>query len=457
MLGNIIDIYKMTDEREEKLWNDAIFIFDSSALLDFYFFPKKTRYKIYTEIFEKLPNRLWIPAHVQFEYLKNREKIIKKPIAEKFIPLEKEVKTINSKAIEIKNYVDSIINKTKKDDKHPHIEQSTISEFKTEIESFIKTTENFEKAFLNQIDVAKTEVLSVESNDDVLDSIEKYFNVGTEFAFDKILEITKEGKHRYEFKIPPGYGDLKNGDKKGTQIFGDLIIWKQIIEYSVEKKAPILFITNDISKDDDWCYIGKDNKIVSPREELIKEINDVSSIEFWIYSQPDFLYYSNKYLKSEIEDESIKNASFILHKHNRHQEHLTYKCSKCERINTVYKTDLNLDFECVASDDRHMGNENQYEAIEEFECECGNEVVASFQVWEYPVGSHNYDSIELYGGELIDSFYFTINFFNEEESGEAQCDICGVPCDIDSMIHMPDIGYICSNHEIHPCNKRHHD
>lgn len=455
-MEKILNIYKMTNEREKKLWNNAVFIFDSSALLDFYFFPKNTRSKIYAEIFEKMPNRLWIPNHVQFEYLKNREKIIKKPIAENFIPLEKEVKAVFTKINEVKNYVDSIINKTKKDDKHPHIEQTKISPFKTEMEAFIKTTQSFEKDFLEQIDLAKKEVLSVEDNDDIFDAIEKHFNVGAEFSFDKILGITKEGKHRYEFKIPPGYGDLQKGDKKGTQIFGDLIIWKQIIEYSIEKKLPIIFITNDISKDDDWCYINKDKKIISPREELIKEINDASGVEFWIYTQPDFLYNSNKYLNSTIEEASIKNASSMLNTRNSNQEFLTYKCSQCKRINTVYKNDLDLDFECIGSDDRSMGNENQYEAKEYFECECGNKIEATFEIWEYPVGSHSYDSIELYGGELIDSFYFTIDFFNEEER-EVECDICGVSCDIDDMIYMEDIGYICPHHEANPQNKHYDD
>lgn len=70
----------MNDEKETYLWNNAIFVFDSSSLLDLYFVPKNSREKIYEEIFKKLENRLWLPFHVQYEYLKNREKIIIKPI-----------------------------------------------------------------------------------------------------------------------------------------------------------------------------------------------------------------------------------------------------------------------------------------------------------------------------------------------------------------------------------------
>ncbi|QEP35194.1 PIN-like domain-containing protein [Malaciobacter pacificus] len=453
----MIDNYKMTEKREEELWGKAIFVFDSSALLDLYYLPQKTRKKLYNEVFEKIPDRFWIPAHVQFEYLKNREKIIKKPIAEKFIPLEDEVKRTATKVNDILKHVTSIVDKTKKDDKHPHVEQTKISIFVDEINKFIQKSKDFEKEFLIQVESAKNDVLSVEDNDDIFEAIKKYFKIGPEFTFNQIMEITTEGKHRYEFKIPPGYGDYYKKEKKGIQIFGDLIIWKQIIEYSKEKKLPIIFITNDISKDDDWCYLDKNKKIISPREELIKELYDSSKVEFWIYSQPNFLYKANKYLQSTIEKTSIQNALLMLSQRNKRESFLRYKCSQCNSINTVYKNDLDLDFECVASDDRNMGSENQYEAREYFECDCGNNIEAIFTVWEYPVGIHNYDSIELYGGDLIDSFHFTINFFNEEEREEIECDICGSECDRDNMIYMEDVGYICPNHEINPQNKHHND
>ena len=52
------------------------------------------------------------------------------------------------------------------------------------------------------------------------------------------MKVPVEGKHRYEFSIPPGYLD-RNG-KIGTQIFGDLIIWKQMLDYAKKKKKDTL-------------------------------------------------------------------------------------------------------------------------------------------------------------------------------------------------------------------------
>lgn len=306
----IFNLYEMSSEKESKFWDDCIFIFDSSALLDFYYIPKESRSVIYSDVFAKLNHRLWIPFQVQYEYLKNRKKINKKTISEKYKPLEEKLtsllKTVDNelstKAIEIKN-------DTKKDNKHPYLDQKEIDEFIKKIDSFKEHANSFKKGIEEKIEVKKKEILAVEENDDILESLNEYFHVGEEFSFEEILSITKEGKHRFEFDIPPGYSDSKGGNrKKGTQIFGDLIIWKEILKYSKKVKKPVILITNDVSKDEDWCYSDKGN-IKAPREELIKEIKDYSGVLFWMYSLSQYLYKANKYMKSDINKEVIKSIS----------------------------------------------------------------------------------------------------------------------------------------------------
>lgn len=419
----------MNDEKETYLWNNAIFVFDSSSLLDLYFVPKNSREKIYEEIFKKLENRLWLPFHVQYEYLKNREKIIIKPISEKYNPIKTKIQTIGSSIKnEISKKIDEISRETHKDDKHPHIEQKEIEDFKKNIEIFTSEFKKFEENIIANITNIETEIKNVESDDDVLKSLETYFEIGREFSFEEILEITKEGKHRYEFKIPPGYGDFYKKEKIGTQIFGDLIIWKQILEYSKEKKLPIIFITNDIKKDNDWCHLdlkATEDRIYSPREELIKEIKDYSDVDFWMYNLPQFLFNSNKYVKSTIKEETIQNISQFLNNNSKKGNYLKFKCNNCGTFHKYDKEEFDLDFDCVGGSERSMGTENQYEAIENFKCNCGNNITAKFEVWEYPVGIHNYDSIELDGAKLIESFYFTVDFYDDEEDIDfCTCEEC---------------------------------
>ena len=424
-----IDPYLMNPEKEKKLWEESVFVFDSSAILDFYFLPKNTRGKIYDEIFKALTARLWIPFHVEHEFLKNREKIIQKPISERYTPLRDKVKNISTSFISnVSKRLDEIAHATKLDDKHPHIAQTEIEELKSRSEQFKDELKKFEDSVLNRIGDVESEIKEVSNNDDLLKALEDYFEVGEKYSFERILDISRDGEFRYKHKIPPGYGDLAKKEKKGTQIFGDLIIWNQILDYSKEKGLPIIFITNDIKKDEDWCYLDKkatEERILRPREELIKEIKDHSGVEFWMYNLPQFLYHANKYLKSKIKEEIIQNISQFLNTKDSKNEYLKFECNACTKIHSYHKSQFDLEFECVGSTERNMGAENHYQAKEQLSCDCGYDIEASFNVWEYPLGVHNYDSVELEGAKLLESFYFTIDFFEEEyEPDYCKCHEC---------------------------------
>ncbi|WP_223599779.1 PIN-like domain-containing protein [Chryseobacterium sp. GVT01B] len=344
----------MSDHKEETLWKNSIFVFDSSALLDFYFLPKSKRSEIFTDVLEKIKNRLWIPSQVEYEYLKNRESVISKPISEKYEPLKNIVKSIiNNYEKEIINKIIAIQNATKNGDKHPHLNQENIDDFITKSNEFKNNINLSSNLILKDIQEAEKNIEECKADDDVFNAINTYFNVGDEISFEEIIKIVEEGKLRYEFKIPPGYGDFDSGQKIGTQIFADLIIWKQILTFSKEEKRPIIFILNDIKKGNDWCYLDDkphDDRIKAPREELIKEIKDYSGIDFWMYNLPQFLYYANKYLKSQIEEDVIKNLTTNIQKNIEEEEeeeeeideNLMIFINDLNRKSTTKKIDLQL-------------------------------------------------------------------------------------------------------------------
>ncbi len=413
------DLFKIDDNKEKKLWNNCVFVFDSCALLDFYFLPKKTREKIYSEIFSKLNNRLWLPAQVQYEYLKNREKTITKPIADNYDPLKNNILNIEKTITkELVKQIEAVENLSKNDNQHPHIEQEDVIVFKKNIADFIKKVILFKSNSHEKIKKAEKEIIEIKNDDDVLKALETYFQVGNEFTFDQVLKITKEGKHRYEFKIPPGYGDLNK--KKGIQIFGDLIIWKEILNFSKQNDKNVIFITNDITKDNDWCYPDKNNRIQKPREELIKEFNDFSGKEFWMYSLTQFLFLANKLLDAEIEEENIDFLSQSINQRTRKK--LIIECSHCGTDYNFNREDLALEFKCIESSKRSMGQENHYEAIEEFQCRCGNNMILKFEIWEYPIGAHNYDTVNIENGKIIECFDNTYDF---HYSIIFSCEKCG--------------------------------
>ena len=91
------------------------------------------------------------------------------------------------------------------------------------------------------------------TEDEILNHVVEMFEgrVGTPYSKEQLEKIIEEGKERYKGKIPPGFKDSdKHGDTEVfaeiCQKFGDLIIWKQVIEKSKESKKGIIFVTDDI-------------------------------------------------------------------------------------------------------------------------------------------------------------------------------------------------------------------
>jgi hypothetical protein len=346
-----IEIYTLSDDREKRLWQDCIFVFDTSALLEFYLYSDKTREDIFETIFPKLINRLWIPQQVEYEYLKNRENVIKKPIQkyknlieknpenkdsgnlpkieDSIEKIKKEIKTISTQFQTLKE-------STTKQDKHPYLDRSLIDNLDTvmidcnksieaELNKFKNSIEEFKEEIRKEISNRQNEIQAIYQSDSVLDGFNKYFEVGEGYTFDEIMEIIKEGELRYRSKIPPGYKDQGNKHeenegkkgKEGISIYGDLILWKQIIAHAKKVKKPIILIINDIKED--WCY-KKEQRIEKPREDLIRELYTITGMELWMYAFSDFLYTADKLLSTSVDNEVLEEVKEIEEEQLKQQE-----------------------------------------------------------------------------------------------------------------------------------------
>lgn len=85
-------------------------------------------------------------------------------------------------------------------------------------------------------------------------------------------------------------------------------------------------------------------------------------------------------------------------------EFVHVNCKKCNNPFLINKSDFDFNWETVETEEREMGIEILHECTESFECpECGNECIATFHVWEYPLGVYNYDKIETDGCEIEES------------------------------------------------------
>lgn len=293
-----------TSEFEKELWDDGLFVFDSSALLNFYEYSESSRKEIYKTIFKKINDRLWMTNQTEFEYLKNRESVLLKPkkLYDELLENHFEIKQFKS----FQNQYQQLKNRTKKDDKHPHIKENFFKDFDIHLVSFETQLQKFSEKLKLQVEKKKKEIEKIKEKDTVQIALNKYFKTGDGFSYDQITEIAKEGEFRYRNSIPPGYEDER--EKIGFQIYGDLIIWKQILNLAKEYKKPIILIIDDLKID--WCYknIRDKNIIDSPREELIKEMLDVGGVKFWSYSSTQFLQKSNELLGSLITEDIISDV-----------------------------------------------------------------------------------------------------------------------------------------------------
>ena len=78
---------------------------------------------------------------------------------------------------------------------------------------------------------------------------------------------------------------------------------------------------------------------------------------------------------------------------------IVVQCNECNEI-----IEVEVDLECVSTDERSMGEELGYEGVIEDECPiCGNQIEIQISVWEYPVGAVNFSEERCQGVELLEA------------------------------------------------------
>lgn len=267
--------YKPSDEEFAQLWETGLFVFDTSALLDIYRYTPKT-VDVLLKTMEAIRERLWIPYHVAKEYHKNFCETISKQ-ADKYQVTMQLIDKLNEEFDAKRN--------------HPFLSDKLAKETRQLFEKIKKELKQEEEKLLNLLnDNPKKERLA-----EILKE-----KIGDGFDEKKLLEIYSEGEIRYSNETPPGYKDIK---KPIPERYGDLIIWKEILEKSTSIDGGIIFITSD--KKEDWFHEVK-GRVIGPRPELIAEYLSGKNTSFYCYQTGNFLEFSKKYLKTSITKNAIE-------------------------------------------------------------------------------------------------------------------------------------------------------
>lgn len=283
------EYYKVAESELKKHWQQDIFSFDANVLLNLYRYTPKTRTAFFN-LLEKIQDRIWISYQAAYEYQKNRLIVIN---------AQKEAyKDIRDTLEKKKGEIEAKLNSFKK---HPYLQTS---ELKNQIESAFHSIEQ-------DLDRLEREHPDYLTEDPIWEKLTELLKakVGEDFAKDNLEKIYREGKKRYEEDIPPGYMDFKNKKEEADKsLYGDLLVWKQIIEKAKTIDNSVILITDDLKED--WWYKFK-GKTISPRPELIKEFKEETGKRINIYQADVFLELANKNLMQNTDREAIQEMRKI--------------------------------------------------------------------------------------------------------------------------------------------------
>nr|WP_315990201.1 PIN-like domain-containing protein [Desulforamulus aquiferis] len=139
--------------------------------------------------------------------------------------------------------------------------------------------------------------------------------IGEPYAQDRVNAIEKEGIERYKYNVPPGFKDKDDKDKQSyrtygdiryQQLYGDLIVWNQVIDKAKESSTPIILVTED-RKEDWWEKDGQ--KIKRPHPQLVQEFLNRTHQKFYMYRTDNFVSNGIKYFGTDVTEEQFQELT----------------------------------------------------------------------------------------------------------------------------------------------------
>ncbi|NRT88917.1 PIN-like domain-containing protein [Clostridium beijerinckii] len=270
-------------EAFKSLYNsDPIYIFDTNIYLDLLRFSKKASEKLIYK-YKDLQQNIWVPNQVNVEFQKNISIVESQRITNAKKAIMEAKKSINTCNESIMKQLNFFIRY-----KFDNI-QEIVSKVTTDLHTLKETIEDY-----NEVNVISQSSGFLDKQD-INDFFNSVYNLSEnqEFPIIKLYNIYKNGDIRYKYKIPPGYMDdpRNNSDakKEGVSIFGDLVLWNEILDYGKENSRPIIFITSDVKED--W-FLLKNGKPIAPRAELLREFSEITNgNEICILTSEKFIEY----------------------------------------------------------------------------------------------------------------------------------------------------------------------
>lgn len=290
-----------------RAWVEGYFVLDANMLLNFYRYSTATRDRLF-KILDTLKPRIWVPHHAALEFERRRRSII----AEQKSMFSKVRGIVASNIKALENGIVSLNLERRHSTIDPKRFLKSIDDAK---ENFLSALSKLELA---QPDVYQEDAIHIKLND-LLDGC-----IGPPYSSqDEIDKIVKDYDYRLVNRIPPGFQDAVKSKADEPKFsfseiiypaeIGDLIIWKQIKEFSrTNSVKSLIFVTDD--RKEDWWYIidSLGEKTIGPRPELVEEIaNYCPGIFFWMYTPERFAERGGIHLKLAADDKAVQEIKTV--------------------------------------------------------------------------------------------------------------------------------------------------
>jgi hypothetical protein len=275
--------YSKSPEQLAGLWDSALIVPDTNILLHLLRHSDEVRGQL-LDVFERKRESLWIPYQVGLEFQRRRL----------------DVQQFALDAYQrIEEAVSTLVNQTK----------NSLNQYRAHPVLDVDREHAVLDAFLSDFQNRMLERKSLHPTDELLSSFTKVTDlflgrVGVKPSLDRVAAIQKEGAERYAKKVPPGFEDIKKTADADAK-FGDLLIWKEMMEKAKAEKRPLIFITDDGKSD--WWYLHRGKKI-GPHPALVEEFATQTGQEFHIYELLQFLRYAAG-TGSQIQDKSVQKIA----------------------------------------------------------------------------------------------------------------------------------------------------
>lgn len=275
--------YRIQREHLKRQFKELVFVMDASALLDIFRLDKPTTEDVFV-VLRRYAEQIVIPYHAAEEY-NNR---IHSVLLEQLHNIDNAQKSFEAfcQLLEAKR-------------NQPYISLSSAKKLQT-------LKNSISSDFTTQRDYLWEQLLHGELQNQLSELMDG--KVLPPFSEEEIHQIKVEGEERYKQKVPPGWKD----GAKGENEYGDLINWKEILQYARTHQKSIVFVSNDIKED--WIC-QHEGRTVCPDYRLLKEFYETvnnSELLFHIYTLDRFLDFVREQDTTVVSETTIEQVRDVI-------------------------------------------------------------------------------------------------------------------------------------------------